>query len=111
MMLPATTLWPPDFLIPRRRPSVSRPLREEPPAFLCAIALSPSGRADRADAQHGHMLPVPALAAAVLPAALLENDHLVEPVLRHHRRGDAGAGHGGGAEHQAALGADRQDIG
>src|SRR5262249_9135042 len=34
MMLPARTAWPPDFLTPRRRPSVSRPLRDEPPAFL-----------------------------------------------------------------------------
>src|ERR1700761_1253442 len=39
MMLPATTASPPNFLMPRRRPAVSRPLREEPPAFLCAIAL------------------------------------------------------------------------
>ena len=37
MMLPATTCSPPYFLTPRRRPSVSRPLRDEPPAFLCAI--------------------------------------------------------------------------
>src|SRR5689334_9307524 len=41
MMLPASTLWPPDFLMPRRRPSVSRPLRDEPPAFLCAIGAAP----------------------------------------------------------------------
>ena len=39
MMLPGITAWPPDFLSPRRRPAESRPLRELPPAFLCAIAL------------------------------------------------------------------------
>ena len=37
MMLPGMTAWPPDFLTPRRRPAESRPLRELPPAFLCAI--------------------------------------------------------------------------
>src|SRR5208283_5813859 len=39
MMLPPTTDSPPNFFTPRRRPSESRPLREEPPAFLCAIVL------------------------------------------------------------------------
>ena len=37
MMLPARTLWPPDFFTPSRRPAESRPLRDEPPAFLCAM--------------------------------------------------------------------------
>src|SRR5689334_15944556 len=41
MMLPASTASPPNFLTPRRRPALSRPLREEPPAFLCAIRLAP----------------------------------------------------------------------
>src|SRR6185312_6293291 len=41
MMLPAITFSPPNFLTPRRRPAVSRPLRDEPPAFLCAIRLAP----------------------------------------------------------------------
>src|SRR5688500_5076934 len=39
-MLPARTFSPPNFFTPRRRPALSRPLREEPPAFLCAMALS-----------------------------------------------------------------------
>src|SRR6056297_3786398 len=38
MMLPGITASPPYFLTPRRRPAESRPLREEPPAFLCAIS-------------------------------------------------------------------------
>src|SRR6478752_6153736 len=38
IMLPPTTSWPPNFFTPRRRPAESRPLREEPPAFLCAIS-------------------------------------------------------------------------
>src|SRR5690349_16202299 len=37
MMLPATTVSPPNFFTPKRRPALSRPLRDEPPAFLCAI--------------------------------------------------------------------------
>src|SRR6185369_10314762 len=40
-MLPASTSSAPNFLTPRRRPAVSRPLRDEPPAFLCAIRLAP----------------------------------------------------------------------
>ncbi len=33
-MLPLMTLSPPNFFTPRRRPAESRPLRDEPPAFL-----------------------------------------------------------------------------
>src|SRR5271165_397433 len=110
MMLPATTAWPPDFLMPRRRPSVSRPLREEPPAFLCAIALLSLRRADLGDAQHGDVLAMAVLAAAVLPAALLEDDHLIQPVLRDHRRGHGGARDGRRAQGQAALIANGQHV-
>src|SRR5262249_38251829 len=38
MMLPAGTSWPPKRFTPRRWPGESRPLRELPPAFLCAMA-------------------------------------------------------------------------
>ena len=48
---------------------------------------------DARDAQHGDVLAVAVPAAAVLPAALLEDDDLVQAVLRDHRRGDRGAGH------------------
>src|SRR6185503_14708918 len=37
MMLPATTFSPPKAFTPSRRPAVSRPLRDEPPAFLWAM--------------------------------------------------------------------------
>src|SRR5438477_174331 len=37
MMLPGNTISPPNFLTPSRRPPLSRPLRDEPPAFLWAI--------------------------------------------------------------------------
>src|SRR5436190_3802467 len=39
MMLPARTCSPPNFFTPRRFDSESRPLRDEPPAFLCAISV------------------------------------------------------------------------
>src|SRR4051794_36794681 len=38
MMLPARTACPPNFFTPRRLLSLSRPLRDEPPAFLCAMS-------------------------------------------------------------------------
>src|SRR5438045_6164934 len=38
MMLPARTASPPNFFTPRRLLSLSRPLRDEPPAFLCAMS-------------------------------------------------------------------------
>src|SRR5690606_12200785 len=42
MMLPGMTCSPPYFFTPRRRPAESRPLRDEPPAFLCAMVQTPS---------------------------------------------------------------------
>src|SRR5580698_6090558 len=112
MMLPATTASPPNFFTPRRRPSVSRPLRDEPPAFLCAMGgVSCSGGCDGGDAQHGHVLAMAVLAAAVLPAALLEDDHLVQAVLRDDGRRHFGAGHGWGAKGHAGLAANGQNIG
>src|SRR5712691_8388485 len=36
-MLPARTDCPPNDFTPRRRPAESRPLRDEPPAFLWAM--------------------------------------------------------------------------
>jgi hypothetical protein len=41
MMFPALTLSPPNFLQPRRCPPESLPFLELPPAFLCAISVSP----------------------------------------------------------------------
>src|SRR5690606_1135991 len=40
MILPARTDSPPNFFTPRRLDSESRPLRDEPPAFLCAMICS-----------------------------------------------------------------------
>src|SRR4051794_7871244 len=38
MILPARACWPPNSFTPRRLLSLSRPLRDEPPAFLCAMS-------------------------------------------------------------------------
>src|ERR1700745_3105712 len=38
-MLPARTICPPYIFTPRRRPAESRPLRDDPPAFLWAMVL------------------------------------------------------------------------
>src|SRR5258708_36502289 len=40
MILPARHGSPPNNLTPRRCPGESRPLREDPPAFLCAMVIS-----------------------------------------------------------------------
>src|SRR6266446_7920748 len=95
MMLPGTTISPPNFLTPSRRPRLSRPLREEPPAFLCAIGYSffglrTAGTPDRGDAQHGLVLAMPLLAPVILPPLLLENDDLGRPALLDHRGADQG---------------------
>src|SRR5215213_1449447 len=99
MMLPASTLSPPYFFTPSRLPAESRPFREEPPAFLCAIeSCSCSGGGDVADAEHRQVLPVTTLPPVILPTLLLEDDDLVRARLLQHRRGHAGARHGGGAQ-------------
>src|SRR5712692_4688164 len=96
MMLPGMTISPPNFLTPSRRPALSRPLREEPPAFLCAIlnllrlhrrlrrppAPRPpaGGRCalgmDLVDPQHRLILAVAVLAAVIVPPLFLEDDDL-----------------------------------
>src|SRR5271168_3322206 len=89
MMLPGTTIWPPNFLTPSRRPALSRPLRDEPPAFLCAIccsylALRIVGAFDVGDAQHGLLLAVALLAPVIVPSLLFEDDDLGCPCLLDH---------------------------
>src|SRR5215469_12663235 len=107
-MLPAMTNSPPNFFTPKRRPALSRPLREEPPAFLWAMTgplLVLCAGADVGDAQHGERLAMPVLAAIVVPAPLLEDEHLLALDLTHHFGGDGGtrgrhAGVGAVADHE-----------
>ena len=68
-------------------------------------------RGDAGHAQHRHVLAMAVLAAAVLPAALLENDDLVEPVLRDDEGRHGGAGHERGADGGAGAAADGEHVG
>src|SRR5262249_12131201 len=98
-MLPATTISPPNFLTPSRRPALSRPLRDDPPAFLCAILRSPrpapaagsGGRVDLGDPQHGLVLAVPVLAPVLVPPLFLEDDDLVGAAVLDQLGADRGA--------------------
>src|SRR6516162_5283900 len=97
MMWPGTTISPPNFLTPSRRPRLSRPLREEPPAFLCAIGHSflvprSAGTPDLGDAQHGLLLAMTLLAPVVVPPLLFEDDDLGRPGLLDDGRAHRGAG-------------------
>src|SRR5476651_2150740 len=108
-MLPDTTFWPPKRFTPRRRPSESRPLREEPPAFLCAIVLLRSlwlGD-DLFDLDHRQILTMTVLATRILAAALLEDDQMFAAALLHDRADNLGAGNG----RLADLVAHHQDVG
>src|ERR1700742_3800644 len=69
MISPPVTVWPANTFTPRRLAFESRPLREEPRPFLCAISLT----ADLGDADPRQLL---AVAGATLVAALgLELEH------------------------------------
>src|SRR5271168_2857027 len=80
MTLPAVMTWPPKSFTPSRWPALSRPLREEPPAFLCAMGMLLPAR-DRRDADLGERLAVAALPVRVLAALLLEGDDLLALAL------------------------------
>src|SRR6202789_2089267 len=74
--LPPATVSPPNSFTPSILGLESRPLREEPPAFLCAMTYSLARR----DAEHlhrGEVLTMTALAMGVLAALLLEGDDLL----------------------------------
>src|SRR5581483_5354108 len=82
-MFPARTRSPPNTLTPRRCPWLSLPLRELPPAFLCAIELN-SFLCDFHDLQRSQLLPVAALAAvAFAPLFLKHHDLFALPLLEN----------------------------
>src|SRR5206468_11626357 len=89
MMLPAAIAWPPNIFTPSLWPGESRPLREEPPAFLCAM-LRFRSRGDSRDLHRGEVLAGAALFVCVLAPLLLEGDDLraaaVLDNLRFHAR-------------------------
>src|SRR3954469_17365318 len=72
MISPPVTVWPAKTFTPRRLALESRPLREEPRPFLCAISRGSLAR-DRSDPDARQFLTV---AGAALVAALrLELEH------------------------------------
>src|SRR5260370_27982497 len=105
MMLPGMTISPPNSLTPSRRPALSRPLREEPLAFLCAILSllrlrgrlrrsaaprSPAGGrrtlgVDLVDPQHGLVLAMAVLAAGNFAPPFFLNDCVVGAAPRPPR--------------------------
>src|SRR3954470_7688641 len=69
MISPPVTVWPANTFTPRRLAFESRPLREEPRPFLCAISLT-------ADLRNANPRQLLAVAGATLVAALgLELEH------------------------------------
>src|SRR5687768_2922434 len=90
MMLPAGTSSPPKVLTPRRFACESRPLRELPPAFLCAMFVD-SLRSDSDDLDFGVVLAVPHRLAIVLAPAHLENAYLLAASVPDHLRRHRGA--------------------
>src|SRR5665213_3709269 len=91
MMLPASMVSPPNFLTPRRWPAESRPLREEPPAFLCAMGMLLLAARYRGDLHFREVLAMTALAMSVLAALLFEGDDLVAFAVFQNFGRDGGA--------------------
>src|SRR5512144_1473660 len=91
-MLPPVTVWPENAFIPRRRPALSRPLRELPTPFLCAMISSVRGggplRDDLRDPDLGQLLTMSCLAAILLALLELEHVDLVAARLRQDLRHD-----------------------
>src|SRR5512147_1730204 len=88
MIWPAPIASPPYTLTPSLFACESRPLRDEPPAFLCAICLPRRDRrrsSDRIDANLGEILPVAGVLLKVLAPAHLEDRHFRMPPLLHDR--------------------------
>src|SRR6202007_2055594 len=115
MILPGMTISPPNFLTPRRLPRLSRPLREEPPAFLCAIccsylALRTVCASDVGDAQYGLLLAMSLLAPIIVAPLLLEDDDLGCARLLDHGGADRGAIKKRGAGRDLRAFADHQHF-
>src|ERR1051326_1051268 len=113
MMLPGSTISPPNFLTPSRFPALSRPLRDDPPAFLCAtsnlLGRSASG-AHLGNPQHGLMLAMALLAAVILPPLFLEDDDLVGTAMLDQGGADRRARDERGAGRDRGAVADHQHL-
>src|SRR5690606_18866881 len=114
IMLPGTTNSPPYFFTPRRFECESRPLRDDPPAFLCAISVTswsgrlPSGADDVGNPNFRQILAVAPLAPGVLATALLERDELRAAGLLHELRRDLGSRDGRRSDLRRPVASDHQ---
>src|SRR5712671_5748896 len=116
MIWPGTTISPPNFLTPSRLPRLSRPLRDEPPAFLCAIcrsflALRIVRAPDPGNAQHGLLLAMTLLTPIIVPPLFLEDDDLVGAPLLDDGGADRGTVEQRGAGRDLGSFADHQHLG
>src|SRR5918997_1785588 len=96
-MLPPSTCSPPNFFKPSRCAFESRPLREEPTPFLCAM-MKPLFLPDGIDLHRREVLAVAARALVLLAALLLEDDDLLAAAVLDDRAGDARAVNRGRAD-------------
>src|SRR5918997_1662036 len=108
MIFPARTVSPPKTLTPRLCPLLSRPLRELPPAFLCAISyLLPI---NSGDLESGLMLPMTSLATVALASFLLKHQNLLRFCLTDNLTRHRGVLHQRRADFDLAIAANKQDI-
>src|SRR3989442_10387707 len=82
-MLPARTNSPPNAFTPRYFGPESRPLREEPTPFLCAMRAT-SAELHVGDADFGDRLPVAGVAAVTGAAGGAGDSDLWAPGVPHH---------------------------
>src|SRR5919108_1977587 len=109
-MFPARTVSPPKIFTPRLWPWLSRPLRELPPAFLCAIANPLQLCLDRRDFQHRLMLTMPPLATITFAPFLFKDDYLFCLRLSDDFAGNLGVGDQRRPNFDLAIAADEQHI-
>src|SRR3990170_6462102 len=82
--LPAVTHSPANAFTPSRLLLLSRPLRDEPMPFLCAIAFLHLCQGDLLDAKLGEVLPVSLLPPVVRLRLVLEDDHFLAASMTDH---------------------------
>src|SRR6266850_6500192 len=115
MMLPAATSCPPKRLTPRRFDCESRPLRELPPAFLCAMArLSPQIGVlclrNTGDLDFGVRLAMALEPFRVLAPAQLENHHFLAEAVSDDLRFHRGALHHRSSDLERLSVTDKEDV-
>src|ERR1044072_949356 len=77
-MLPPSTASPPNFFRPNRCECESRPLRDEPTPFLCAIVLTSKGRQE---SEFGSQDGKAEAAFILTPDPCLLNSYPIESIL------------------------------